>query len=58
MTEQRIKEIVKTFAYGYPVEEIAKLEEMTVEKMQKFEEEHKAEIEQKKADLKEGGWLE
>lgn len=39
-------------------EKVAELEEMTLEEAQKFEADHAAEIEQKKAELKEGGWLE
>ena len=58
MTEQTIQEIVKSFAYGYTAEKVAGLEEMTLEEAQKFEADHAAEIEQKKAELKEGGWLE
>ena len=37
---------------------VAELEEMTLEEAQKFEADHAAEIKQKKAELKEGGWLE
>lgn len=58
MTEQTIQEIVKSFAYSYTAEKVAELEEMTLEEAQKFEADHAAEIEQKKAELKEGGWLE
>ena len=58
MTEQTIQEIVKSFAYGYTAEKVAELEEMTLEEAQKFEQEYQAEIEQKKAELKEGGWFE
>ena len=58
MTEQTVREIVKSFAYGYTSEKVAELEEMTLEEAQKFETEYSEEIEQKKAELKEGGWLE
>ena len=58
MTEQTVQEIVKSFVYGYTAEKVAELEEMTLEEAQKFEADHAAEIEQKKAELKEGGWLE
>ena len=51
MTEQTVKEIIKSFAYGLSAKEIS-------ETMEKFAEEHVAEIEQKKAELKEGGWYE
>ena len=58
MTEQTVQEIVKSFAYGYTAEKVAELVDMTLEEAQKFEADHAAEIEQKKAELKEGGWLE
>lgn len=58
MTEQTIQEIVKSFAYGDSAEKIAELEETTLEEMQQFQADHEAEIEQKKAELKEGGWFE
>ena len=58
MTEQTIKETIKRFAYGLSVKEISDNEGTSLGTMQKFAEEHVAEIEQKKAELKEGGWYE
>lgn len=58
MTEQTIKEIIKSFAYGLSAKEISDNEGTSLEVMEKFAEEHAAEIEQKKAELKEGGWYE
>lgn len=58
MTEQTIKEIIKSFAYGLSAKEISDNEGTSLEAMEKFAEEHVAEIEQKKAELKEGGWHE
>ena len=58
MTEQTVKEIIKSFAYGLTVKEISDNEGTPLEAMEKFAEEHAAEIEQKKAELKEGGWYE
>lgn len=58
MTEQMVKEIIKSFAYGLSVKEISDNEGTSLEAMQKFAEEHAAEIEQKRAELKEGGWYE
>lgn len=58
MTEQMIKETIKSFAYGLSAKEISDNEGTSLETMQKFSEEHAAEIEQKKAELKEGGWYE
>ena len=43
---------------GLSEEEISDNEGTSLETMQKFAEEHAAEIEQKKAELKEGGWYE
>lgn len=58
MTEQMIKETIKSFAYGLSAKEISDNEGTSLETMEKFAEEHAAEIEQKKAELKEGGWYE
>lgn len=58
MTEQTVKEIIKSFAYGLSAKEISDNEGTSLETMEKFAEEHVAEIEQKKAELKEGGWYE
>ena len=54
MTEQTIK----SFAYGLSAKEISDNEGTSLEVMEKFAEKHAAEIEQKKAELKEGGWYE
>ena len=43
---------------GLSAKEISDNEGTSLETMQKFAEEHAAEIEQKKAELKEGGWYE
>ena len=58
MTEQTIKETIKSFAYRFSVKEISDNEGTSLEFMEKCAEEHAAEIEQKKAELKEGGWYE
>ena len=58
MTDQTVKEIIKSFAYGLSAKDISDNEGTSLETMQKFAEEHAAEIEQKKAELKEGGWYE
>ena len=55
MTEQTIKETIKSFAYGLSAKEISDNEGTSLEFMEKFAEEHAAEIEQKKVELKEGG---
>lgn len=58
MTEERIKEIIKSFAYGMTTDQVADVEEMSAEDAQAFYDEHKTEIEAKNAELKEGGWIE
>jgi len=56
MTNQQIKEIVKSFAYGYTVEQVSDIEDISLEDAKKFQENHASEIEAKKVELKEGGW--
>ena len=56
MTNQQIKEIVKSFAYGYSVEQVSDIEDISLEDAKKFQEDHASEIEAKKVELKEGGW--
>ena len=58
MTEQTVKEIIKSFAYGLSAKEISDNEGASLEDIQEFAEAYAAEIEQKKAELKEGGWYE
>ena len=58
MTEQTVKETIKSFAYGLSAKEISVNEGTSLETMVKFAEEHATEIEQKKVELKEGGWYE
>ncbi len=58
MTEQTIKEIIKSFAYGATAQEISDNEGTSLATMEKFAKDHAAEIEQKKKELKEGGWNE
>lgn len=45
MTEQTVKEIIKSFAYGLSAKEISDNEGTSLEAMEKFAEEHAAEIE-------------
>ncbi|MCD7918662.1 MAG: hypothetical protein LUG45_01005 [Clostridiales bacterium] len=58
MTEETKCEIIKAFAYGYTVEEVAELEEMPLEDAIVFEKANANEIEEKKAELREAGWTE
>lgn len=56
MTNQQIKEIVKSFAYGYTVEQVSEIEGISLEEANKFKEDHAQEIVLKSEALKEGGW--
>lgn len=58
MTDEQIQEIIKSFAYGMEVEEIADLEELTTDELEQFEKDHASEIEEKKASLEEGEFIE
>lgn len=57
-TDETKQELIKSFAYDYTAEQIAELEEITVEEANQFATENAKAIEAKKAALKEGGWLE
>lgn len=57
-TDETKQELIKSFAYDYTAEQIAELEEITVEEANQFATENAKDIEAKKAALKEGGWLE
>ena len=57
-TDETKQELIKSFAYDYTAEQIAELEEITVEEANQFAIENAKAIEAKKAALKEGGWLE
>lgn len=57
-TDETKQELIKSFAYDYTAEQIAELEEITVEEANQFAIENAEAIEAKKAALKEGGWLE
>lgn len=58
MTEERVKEIIKSFAYGMTTDQVADVEEMSTEEAKAFAAEHAAEIEAKKEELRGGGWIE
>lgn len=58
MTEERVKEIIKSFAYGMTTDQVADAEEMSAEEAKAFETEHAEEIETKKEELRGGGWIE
>jgi hypothetical protein len=56
MTEQTIKELVKSFAYGATPASLADIGRFNADELKKFETDHASEIEAKKAELKAGGW--
>lgn len=57
MSNETIKEIIKSYAYGYSVEKVAEVYEITKEEAAKIKEEHAAEIKEKAGYLKEQGWM-
>ncbi|MCD8143489.1 MAG: hypothetical protein LUD83_09500 [Clostridiales bacterium] len=58
MTEETRKELIKAFAYGYTVEEVAELEEMPLEDAVAFEKANANDIDAKRVELVESGWTE
>ena len=58
MTEERVKEIIKSFAYGMTSDQVADVEEISAEEAKAVETEHAAEIEAKKEELRGGDWIE
>lgn len=57
MTEQTLKEIFKSFAYGMDVEDVAEDYGLSVTDAQKIKAGHAAEIAAKAAELKEMGMM-
>lgn len=57
MSNETIKEIVKSFAYGYTPEKVAEVYEITEAEAVKIKKEHAAEIKEKEKYLKEHGWM-
>lgn len=57
-TDETKQELIKSFAYGYTAEQIAEMEEITVDEANQFATENAEAIESKKSELKEDGWLE
>lgn len=57
MSNETIKEIIKSFAYGYTPEKVAEVYEITETEAAKIKEEHAAEIKEKADYLKEQGWM-
>ena len=56
MSNETIKEIIKSYAYGYTAEKVAEVYEITETEAEKIKEEHAAEIKEKADYLKEQGW--
>lgn len=57
-TDETKQELIKSFAYGYTAEQIAEMEEITVDEANQFATENAEAIESKKSELKEDGWIE
>lgn len=57
MTQQE-KEIIRSYAGGTPVEEIAEVEGVTVEKISSIIESNPEEVAQQRAFMQEMGWIE
>ena len=57
MSNETIKEIIKSYAYGYTTEKVAEVYEITESEVAKIKEEHAAEIKEKADYLKEQGWM-
>lgn len=57
MTEQTLKEIFKSFAYGMDVEDVAEDYGLSIADARKIKAEHAAEIAAKAAKLKEMGMI-
>lgn len=57
MSNETIKEIIKSYAYGYTAEKVAEAYEITETEAAKIKEEHAAEIKEKEKYLKEQGWM-
>lgn len=57
MTEQIQSEIIKSFAYGVSIEEVAEFYGMSTMDAEKFAKEHSVEISEKNNQLKKDGWM-
>lgn len=58
MSEETVQEVIKSCAYGYSVDDLVKHYGIKKEDAEKFVKDHAADIEEAKAYLKEGGFLE
>lgn len=57
MTEQTLKEIIKSYAYGITVEQVAENEGMSIEEARKIKEEHKEAIAEREEQLRKAGYI-
>lgn len=58
MSEETVQEVIKSCAYGYSVDELVEHYGMGKADAENFVKDHVADIEEAKAYLKEGGFLE
>lgn len=57
MSNETIKEIVKSFAYGYTPEKVAEVYEITEAEATELQKKYAEAIEEKEKYLKEQGWM-
>lgn len=57
MSNETIKEIVKSFAYGYTPEKVAEVYEISETEAAELQKKYAAEIKEKESYLKEQGWM-
>ena len=57
MSNETIKEIVKSFAYGYTTEKVAEAYEISETEAAALQKKYAEAIEEKKTYLKEQGWM-
>ena len=57
MSNETIKEIIKSFAYGYTPEKVAEVYEITEAEATELQKKYAAEIKEKESYLKEQGWM-
>lgn len=57
MTEQTLKEIIKSFAYGATPDQVAGNEGISVEEARKIQTEQKAAVAEKEVQLRKAGYI-
>lgn len=57
MSNETIKEIIKSYAYGYTTEKVAEVYEISETEATELQKKYAAEIKEKESYLKEQGWM-